>query len=573
MSHVTESCPAELPNWCAQRHWSIFWILIVASVALLGARILALGESTGRDGMPFFSANDRSRWITVRALVDHGTFAIDPVLATRDGRKWDTIDKVRHIGRDGQFHFYSSKPPMLTLLFAGGYQLGKWLFGWELATQTNLVVRSLLFLFNITLWAVFLWFLARFINSVPVRDWTRYFVLGCAGFATFLFTFGNSLTNHLPAAVGVVISLYCTSEIVRRTQAGWGFFAAAGLMGALAVANELPALCFLVAIGVLCLWQSVRLTALAFAPMVFSVAVAWLACNWLAWGQILPAYSQRQDGSILGTLEGDFDADLNRGVLPDSMRESIESYVPFSLPVVEMGAWPETPNGIFRWVVRDLDPRSTSQLAIVSQRHRQPPATVDSGAVAAPLPGSNAFRTDTYELRAWGNWYDYPGSYWLDSCGKKSEVDRGESSIAHYAFHLLFGRHGIVSLTPLWLLSFAGMFALIGGAKMGGRFQMRWLGLMGLFVSVVVFSFYLTRPTMERNYGGVCCYARWLLWLSPIWLTTMLPVVDWLGGTRAGKCLCFCLMFLSALSANFHANNPWTLPWLYQAWEWANLPG
>src|SRR5438132_13875525 len=74
--------------------------------------------------MPTFSSNDRSRWCTVRALVDHGTFVIghrdraddpssDHGIVFEDG--WQTVDKVLNPEtRD----FYSSKPPLLTLLAA-----------------------------------------------------------------------------------------------------------------------------------------------------------------------------------------------------------------------------------------------------------------------------------------------------------------------------------------------------------------------------------------------------------------------------------------------------------------------
>jgi hypothetical protein len=148
----------------------------------------------------------------------------------------------------------------------------------------------------------------------------------------------------------------------------------------------------------------------------------------------------------------------------------------------------------------------------------------------------------------------------------------GQESVALYTFHVLFGHHGIFSLTPIWLFSLAGMLALIFGARMGGTFQMRWLGVLGLAISVVVILFYLSRPAIDRNYGGFNCALRWMLWLVPIWLMTMLPVVDWLAGSRWGKFLCLALLFLSAVSAMMPAGNPWTHPWLYQIWDLTGLP-
>jgi hypothetical protein len=558
MSTGNETCPAELPNWCAQRHWGIFWILIVASVAMVAARVLALISVGDPDGLPFFSANDRSRWITVRALVDHGTFEIDKVLASDNGRQWDTIDKVRQVGRDGQFHFYSSKPPLLSIVVAGGYGLLKALFGWQIETDTSLVVATLLLLTNVLLWAIFLWFVARMINSVPVRDWARYFVLGCAGFATFLGSFTVTLNNHLPAAVWVMISLYLVSEIVRRNNLAWRYFFGAGFFSAAAVANELPALAFCGMAGLVCGWLSIRQTLLGFVPAVGIVLTCVLGCNWWAWGQWRPAYNQRTDGQVLATVSGQFDDMLDRGEIPNEIRTSIPFAGKFVEPFVEKGKWPGTPLHQKRWVIRDRDHRSVSQLAVVSFRD----VTVST----------EAAELSTYDIRAWGNWYDYPGSYWLTDFPRKSAIDEGQTSVQLYAFHLLFGHHGVFSLSPIWILSFAGMFALIGGARMGGRFQMRWLGFLALIVTVVVFSFYLSRPVMDRNYGGYCCTARWLLWLAPIWLMTMLPVVDWLGRNRWGQWICFVLLFTSAASAMVHSNNPWTLPWLYRLWPLTGLP-
>ena len=69
---------------------------------------------------PFLSANDRSRWLAVRALVEQGTFAIDDLL---DPRVWNTIDMVQHRGADGELRLYSSKPPLLITLLAAEYWL------------------------------------------------------------------------------------------------------------------------------------------------------------------------------------------------------------------------------------------------------------------------------------------------------------------------------------------------------------------------------------------------------------------------------------------------------------------
>src|SRR6185295_7369483 len=95
---------------------------------------------------PFLSANDRSRWATVRALVEQGTYAIDDIVAERG---WDTIDMVKHRGRDGQDHLYSSKPPLFATLMAGEYWLIHRLTGATLASHPYEIGRAMLVTWNV----------------------------------------------------------------------------------------------------------------------------------------------------------------------------------------------------------------------------------------------------------------------------------------------------------------------------------------------------------------------------------------------------------------------------------------
>ena len=78
---------------------------------------MAVEEARLRDDLrlqrPFLSANDRSRWMTIRSLVERGTYEIDAIVGQPT---WDTIDMVQHRGRDGKLHLYSSKPPLLATL-------------------------------------------------------------------------------------------------------------------------------------------------------------------------------------------------------------------------------------------------------------------------------------------------------------------------------------------------------------------------------------------------------------------------------------------------------------------------
>ena len=115
------------------------------------------------------------------------------------------------------------------------------------------------------------------------------------------------------------------------------------------------------------------------------------------------------------------------------------------------------------------------------------------------------------------------------------------------------------------------MVAMTIGYKFAGRYQMRWLGALAIALSVVGVGFYLRRPPIDCNYGGVTSGLRWAFWLIPLWLVTMLPVVDWLAKSKTGKAICYLLLAFSILSAAYSANNPWVNPWLYEIWDWTGI--
>ena len=532
-------CPAEISNFCAQRHWAIYWILIVCSVAGMAVRVAQVGDVKAGE-LPFQSANDRSRWCTIRALGDLGTYQIDEVIS--EDPNWNTIDKVAHQGTDGELHYYSSKPTLLPTLLAIEYRIVRALTGWNLRDDTTRVVRVMLLLSNVVPWVFFLWFLAATIDRVLVRDWSRYLVLAAGGFGTYLSTFGVTLNNHLPAAVCVMASLYFLLRVVRDEAPAWWLFAMAGLASAFAAANEMPALAFLVAAGTVSFWQQVKGTVCGFLPGVLLVAVAFFGTNFLAHGDWRPAYAHRGEGQAFATAQGEYADSLDAKRLPDRLRDLVQENYQRKLLNVDRAQWPVGhAEPVDRWVVRSGD------LALCT-------ITLQEGG--------------TYALCEWDNWYDYPGSYWLATNDKKSLIDQGQPSRAIYTFHFLFGHHGVFSLTPIWLLALAGMIALF----FQPQFQLRWLAVLALSVSLVVIGFYLMRPEMDRNYGGYCCALRWLFWLAPIWLVCMLPVVDWLGRYRWGRWVCFLLLGLSILSAAYANENPWTLPWLYELWSWTGLP-
>ena len=57
------------------------------------------------------------------------------------------------------------------------------------------------------------------------------------------------------------------------------------------------------------------------------------------------------------------------------------------------------------------------------------------------------------------------------------------------------------------------------------------------------------------------------MWLTPLWLLTMLPALEWLGQRRWGRWLAYALLAWSVFSVSYPAWNPWRQPWLYNLLE------
>lgn len=269
--------------------WAVYSLLIAVAVGNMAGRLMAV-NSVNRPTAerPFLSANDRSRWATIRSLVELGTYEIDAII-TEPG--WDTIDRVKHTGRDGQLHSYSSKPPLLATLLAGEYWLVHRLTGATLGTHPYAIGRLMLVTTNIVP-LVLMWVLvARLVERFGETDWGRLFVMAVATLGTFLGTFAVVLNNHLPAAVSAAVALYAVVRIWCDGRRRPGWFVVAGLAATFTVACELPALAFLAMVAAALLWRAPRETLQAFVPAALVVVVAAVATNYAAHADWKPAYA------------------------------------------------------------------------------------------------------------------------------------------------------------------------------------------------------------------------------------------------------------------------------------------
>jgi glycosyltransferase involved in cell wall biosynthesis len=239
---------------------------------------------------PFLSGNDRSRWLTVRALVEEGTFAIDD-LVVEPG--WDTIDAVVHPDADGRLRLYSSKPPLLAVLCAAPYWLLHRVTGWTLGDHPFEMGRLLLVLYGLVPLAITILFAFRIVDCIGTSDWGRLWAAALAAFGTLLTTFAVAFTNHLPAAACTAVSGWLLYRIRCHGLRSWRSFAGAGFCAALAAACELPALAWLAALAAILARCDPRRTVAAALPAAVLVAAAALGTNLVAHGTVLPPYAHR----------------------------------------------------------------------------------------------------------------------------------------------------------------------------------------------------------------------------------------------------------------------------------------
>jgi hypothetical protein len=480
-------------------------------------------------------ANDRSRWAAVVSLVHQGTWQIDDVDRFRGPNgNWGTIDKVYHIDRFGEEHFYSSKPPLYILFIASQYWVLNRVFGVDMLANPLWTIKGLVFLNQVLLFGLFLWLYLQICQRF-VKQRSVLICLGItAGFGTFLSTFAVSLNNHVPAAVCVLATVALMLRIEYDRNSSWIDYFSIGVMTALSVTFELPALSFLSLVGIWLLLRS-PIQTLTFGVLGISiVAAAFLGSNYWAHGSLQPPYAHRSDGEVLAYLDQEDAALLVSGVVPDTLAL-------FSGQIGEDVALPgmseiviEQHPSVGRWRIFDL--QNTRRYALQQV-----------GSV--------------FEIRVWDNWYDYDvngrPSYWLP--GSARGVDLGEPSRLQYLIHITVGHHGIISLTPIWIFSLLGIVV----AWRDPEPIWRHLAHMLLTLTVVLLVFYTMRPLADRNYGGVASGFRWFFWMTPLFLLMLIPAWKIIRKSIVLVSLWGICLAISTYSGLHSFLNPWQHPWYF----------
>lgn len=315
-----------------------FVALIVIGVATAQSLGVALRMPTQ------LTANDISRYCTVWALLERGSYAIDDCPWQKDTQ--DKVQKDEPFSREATppKHFYSSKPPLLATVMAGviypfrkasGVPLGhvfeqvraernvqKEVKGspgtFESVKETPppvpwpayvLYFKPVIILFNVVPFAIFLILYARLLDRHAPDDWAWFLALFAAAWGNYLVVFNASFNNHTVAAYSAFFALFGLVRIfdvgtVKGASSKASHFAMAGFFGALCACNELPAASFGVLLFLLLVAKDPRSTLLYFVPAAAVPIAAFLATQYAAFGTFHLAYEEF--GTRAYTYEGSY---------------------------------------------------------------------------------------------------------------------------------------------------------------------------------------------------------------------------------------------------------------------------
>ncbi len=463
------------------------------------------------------SSNDRSRWLTVRALLENGTFVIgqrpkgpfvasacalvgmnqpfaipllleagklsrikgDTGLLFEEG--WNSIDRVL---KPDSLEYYSSKPPLFPTLLAGWTWVLQKATGWTLKEQPAAIIRISLVAINIIPFCLYLLLFASIVFRLTESGWVRILLVTAAAFGTLVTPFLITLNNHTPAVFLVTFALWAV--LGNNLPSVWKAFLA-GASSGLAFTMELPALSFFAVLLVLWLdWRQFWIL-LIFLISALSFMVALAALNWISIGSFLPAYSEfggpwyDYEGSPWNPFNAFGDLKRNIDFARRNMGETRPEYA-FHLLIGHHGLFSLTPLfllsllGGFQWLVK-----------------------------------TRGFGLKTNSLFVKGN-----------TCST-------------------------------------------GIGETQGRLAITTLGL-----TVIVVGFYLFK---SDNYGGMSCGPRWLIWLSPLLLLCTIPALERLNVRKNGRILAYFFLAVGVFSASWPAWSPWKLPWIYDLLVWWGWSG
>lgn len=476
--------------------------LVILAVALLAGRILTVAGP--------FGANDVSRWTTVRALVERGTFSTGRRVVEGEGFRdegivvepgWQSVDVALD---PDSLRFYSSKPPLLSTLVAAEVWLVEKVTGWTLATDRAAVTQVVLLTFNALPLALALFALVGLVFRLEASDEARLFVVAATCFATFPWAFGIVLTNHVPAFAASLWTGVLLARALRLDDKSPRLFLSAGLASATVAALEPPALCLtLLTVALLARVDTKRALSLALPASLLPLAAYFVTAALVFKTPLFFHYRDNRWDRFPGSY-------LNAPVGIDVGEDGPVAYVLHFL-IGHHGFLSLTP------VLLLALPTLIAPLlvGVGDSLKRVYPAVLALAFVTAALLGRVLHREADLPL--------------------------------------------VVGLLPALALTAAALLLPFGWWR-DERLREEGLRRVTLACSVAVLAFYVVKT---KNYGGDTSGPRWVLWLVPLWLLVMPAPLTRLLERPGLRLAALVLVALSAISVAYGMDTPWRAPWLH----------
>lgn len=149
--------------------------------------------------------------------------------------------------------------------------------------------------------------------------------------------------------------------------------------------------------------------------------------------------------------------------------------------------------------------------------------------------------------------YQYQGSYWTEPTG----IDALHEPKHIYFFHIIFGHHGFIAMTPVFFL---GIYSMIKNILSRSEKYSE-----AITIGVPLLATVLFLGIRTRNYGGVCAGLRWMIVGMPFLFAF---VASWINEHTSKKAMIL-LILLTAVGLAVLTDVPWSHagPWHHSGWH------
>lgn len=479
---------------------------LLAAAVILTAAVLVLLRVLSVDGA--MAGNDRSRWLTVRAVLETGHPSVG-LLRPGDGyvdimgivaeEGWHSEDVVVDPATGEMF---SSKPPFYAVSVAGFVAVVQAATGWRLKTDETAVVRATLTLVNVVPFLIALAALASLFRRLTDDPFARVALTAAAAAGTFYTTFQPVLTNHTASFAAVTVALYAAVRAREDARRRVVWLLASGAFAGFAAAVEPPALAFTAGLFVVCGAADRRGALVAYAPAACVPLALFALTNLWAWGVPYPVTFRSEWFEYAGSWWS--------SPLAARQREPSAWRYAFHTLVGTRGAFTLTP--LFG-------------LGLVH-------AVVGYGA-ASPAGAERAMRTQALVV--------------LPIAVLVSVVLDKTSGLGALALAPAFGAAAGLLLVDLRTRPDAPLAAR--------------LPALALSSAAALTAFLLS---YTNNYGGTTVGGRWWIWTGPLWLLCAALAARHLSG-RTARVALGALVVAGVVIALEAGADPWRLPLFVRA--------